>query len=92
MTVFNSGPNATTTNFAPGDIGYVRRNLGHYVENIGDTDLQFVGVFRASRYEEVSLSNWLTHTPPKLVAQHLNVDESIIAKWPDNNPGILPRS
>ena len=53
-----------------------RRNLGHYVENVGDTDLQFIGVFRASRYEEVSLSNWLTHTPPALVAQHLNVDEA----------------
>lgn len=92
MAVFNSGPNATTTNFAAGDIGYVRRNLGHYVENIGDTDLQFVGVFRAPRYEEVSLSNWLTHTPPKLVAQHLNVDESVMANWPNNNPGILPRS
>ena len=75
MTVFDTGPNALTTDFAAGDIGYVRRNLGHYVENIGDTELQFVGVFRAPRYEEVSLSNWLTHTPPKLVAQHLNIDE-----------------
>ncbi len=92
MTVFNTGPNALTTNFSAGDIGYVRRNFGHYVENIGDTDLQFVGVFRAPRYEEVSLSNWLTHTPPKLVAQHLNVDEALIAKWPDNGPGIMPKA
>jgi oxalate decarboxylase len=90
MTVFDTGPNALTTDFSPGDIGYVKRNLGHYVENVGDTDLQFVGVFRAPRYEEVSLSNWLTHTPPELVAQHLNVDESAIAKWPDNAPGVMP--
>jgi len=61
MTVFNTGPNAMTMDFNAGDIGYVRRNLGHYVENVGDTDLQFIGVFKASRYEEVSLSNWLTH-------------------------------
>jgi oxalate decarboxylase len=92
MTVFNTGPNALTTNFSAGDIGYVRRNLGHYVENIGDTDLQFVGVFRAPRYEEVSLTNWLTHTPPKLVAQHLTVDESVMARWPDNSPGTMPKS
>jgi oxalate decarboxylase len=59
---------------------------------VGDTDLQFVGVFRTSRYEEISLSDWLTHTPPKLVAQHLNVDEAVIAKWPDNSPGIMPKS
>jgi oxalate decarboxylase len=91
MTVFNTGPNAMTLDFAAGDIGYVRRNLGHYVENVGDTDLQFVGVFRAPRYEEVSLSDWLTHTPPKLVAQHLNVSEADIAKWPDHSPGIMPK-
>jgi len=38
-----------TMDFNPGDIGYVKRNLGHYVENVGDTDLQFIGVFRAPR-------------------------------------------
>ncbi|WP_454625059.1 oxalate decarboxylase family bicupin [Bradyrhizobium cenepequi] len=92
MTVFNTGPNALTMDFNAGDIGYVKRNYGHYVENVGDTDLQFVGVFRAPRYEEVSLTNWLTHTPPKLVAQHLNVDEATIAKWPDNSPGIMPKA
>ena len=91
MTVFDTGPNALTMDFNTGDIGYVRRNLGHYVENVGDTDLQFIGVFRASRYEEVSLSNWLTHTPPKLVAQHLNVDEGTIASWPDNWAGVMPK-
>ena len=92
MTVFNTGPNAMTMDFNAGDIGYVRKNLGHYVENVGDTDLQFIGVFRAPRYEEVSLSNWLTHTPPALVAQHLNIDEATIAKWPDNAPGVMPKS
>jgi len=27
-----------------------------------------------------------------LVAQHLNVDEATIAKWPDNGPGLMPNS
>ena len=92
MTVFDTGPNALTMDFSAGDIGYVKRNLGHYVENVGDTDLQFIGVFRAPRYQEVSLSNWLTHTPPALVAQHLNIDEATIAKWPDNGPGVVAKS
>ncbi len=92
MTVFNTGPNALTMDFSAGDIGYVPRNFGHYVENVGATDLVFVGVFRAPRYEEVSLSNWLAHTPLQLVAQHLNVDPQAIAKWPNNSPGIMPKS
>jgi oxalate decarboxylase len=90
MTVFNTGPNAVTMDFTAGDIGYVKRNYGHYVENTGDTDLTFIGVFRAPRYEEVSLSNWLAHTPARLVAEHLNVDPETIAKWPRNGPGIMP--
>jgi len=92
MTVFNTGPNAMTMDFNAGDIGYVKKNLGHYVENVGDTDLVFIGVFRASEYQEISLSNWLTHTPPALVAQHLNIDEATIAKWPDDGPGIMPKA
>ncbi|WP_426440992.1 oxalate decarboxylase family bicupin [Bradyrhizobium genosp. P] len=91
MTVFDTGPKAMTMDFNAGDIGYVSRNLGHYVENAGDTDLVFIGVFRTSHYQEISLSNWLTHTPPKLVAQHLNVDEATIARWPQNAPGLMPK-
>jgi oxalate decarboxylase len=92
MTIFNSGPSATTMDFSPGDIGYVKRNFGHYIENIGNDDLVFVEVFRASRYEEVSLSNWLTHTPPALVGQSMNVAASVIAQWPSDAPGITPTS
>jgi oxalate decarboxylase/phosphoglucose isomerase-like protein (cupin superfamily) len=71
VTAFQTGPKAVTLDFNPGDIGYVKRNYGHYVKNIGDTELQYMEVFRSSYYADVSLSDWLTHTPPSLVAQHL---------------------
>ena len=90
MGIFNTGPNALTMDFKPGDIGYVKRNYGHYVENVGDTDMQFIAVFKTPHYEEISLSDWLTHTPPALVAQHLNVDVAVLAKWPNNGPVIMP--
>jgi oxalate decarboxylase len=91
MGVFNTGPNVRTMDFNPGDIGYVKRNYGHYVQNVGDTELQFFAVFRAPRYEEISLSDWLTHTPPALVAQHLNVAATTIAKWPGEGRAIMPK-
>jgi oxalate decarboxylase len=90
MTVFNTGPKAVTMDFNPGDIGYVKRSNGHYIKNVGDGDLQFLEVFRSSYFADVSLSDWLTHTPPELVAQHLNVDEATIAKFPNNKPEIMP--
>jgi oxalate decarboxylase len=88
--VFSAGPKAVTTNFNPGDIGYVLRNNGHYVKNIGDTDLQFLEVFRSPYFEDVSLSDWLTHTPPAMVAAHLNLSLATIAKFPNDKPDVLP--
>jgi oxalate decarboxylase len=90
MTVFNTGPNANTAEFLPGDIGYVPKSLGHYIENTGTDDLVFMTVFKAPRYEEISLSNWLTHVPPAMVAQTLNLDPAVIAAFPKDAPGILP--
>jgi|SRR5579859_2217306 len=90
MTVFNTGPAAVTADFRPGDIGYVQKNLGHYVENTGTTDLVFMEIFKADRYEEVSLSDWLAHTPPDMVAATLNLDPATIAKFPKNAPGVVP--
>jgi oxalate decarboxylase len=90
VTVFNTGPAAMTANFHPGDIGYVKKALGHYVENTGTTDLIFVEVFRADRFEEVSLSDWLAHSPIEMVAETLNLDPSVIAQFPRNRPDIVP--
>jgi oxalate decarboxylase len=90
MTVFNTGPIAVTQNFKPGDIGYVKKSLGHYIRNTGTTDLTFLEIFRSDRFEDVSLSDWLAHTPRALVAQHLNMDPAVIARFPSNKPEIMP--
>jgi oxalate decarboxylase len=90
VTVFNTGPAAITADFHPGDIGYVKKALGHYVENTGTTDLVFVEVFRADRFEEVSLSDWLAHTPAGMAAEALNLDPTVVAQFPGNQPDIVP--
>jgi len=56
----------------------------------GTTDAQALAVFKTSEYQEVSLSDWLTHTPPELVAQHLNIDASVVRQFPNNAPGLMP--
>ncbi|MFB7894274.1 cupin domain-containing protein [Microbacterium sp. NPDC056044] len=90
MTVFNTGPHANTTDFRAGDVGVVRANYGHYIENTGDDVLQFLEVFRTDKYEEVSLANWLAHVPPQLVAAHLDIDPSVLATFPRTAQGITP--
>lgn len=90
MTVFDAGPAANTANFHPGDIGYVKKGLGHYIENTGDTDLVMLAVFRAPSYEEVSFSNWLAHSPPEMVAVTFNLDPEVVAKFPKGAPDMMP--
>jgi oxalate decarboxylase len=90
MTVFNAGPRAQTQDFRAGDIGVVQRNNGHFVQNTGTTDLVFVALFKSGEYAEFSLSDWLTHTPPELVAQHLNIDPTVLMRFPKDAPGIVP--
>lgn len=90
MTVFNTGPRAQTADFRPGDVGYVKKSLGHYVENVGDTDLVFMEIFKHERFQEVSLTQWLACTPPELVASHLNMDPNLIRQFSKERPDILP--
>jgi oxalate decarboxylase len=90
MTVFNTGPHANTTDFKAGDVGVVRRNLGHYVENTGDDVLVYIETFRSDHYEEVSLANWLSHLPPALVSAHLNIPAETLATFPKGTQGIVP--
>ena len=90
MTVFNTGPKAVTNNFGAGDIGYVKANYGHYIKNLGDTDLVFLEIFKAGSYQDISLSDWLTHTPPAMVAAHFNLSLEDIAKFPNNAPVVMP--
>jgi oxalate decarboxylase len=90
MTVFNAGPSANTANFHPGDIGYVQKGLGHYIENTDNTDLVLVAVFRSPRYEEISFSDWLAHSPPEMVAATFNLDPETVARFPRNRPDLMP--
>jgi oxalate decarboxylase len=90
MTVFDTGPRAQTADFRAGDIGYVKKSLGHYVQNTGDTDLVFLELFKSDHYAEVSLSEWLSHAPPQLVMQHLNISRETLARFPNSGPALMP--
>jgi oxalate decarboxylase len=90
MTVFNTGPRAVTNNFEAGDIGYIKSNYGHYIKNVGDSDLVFLEIFKTDAYQDISLSDWLSHTPPALVAAHFNLSVEDIGKFANAIPGVMP--
>src|SRR6202040_2061078 len=91
MTVVATGNRARTMDFQAGDVGYVEKTLLHYIENTGDTDLVFLEMFKSSFYQDLSLSEWLAHTPPELVMAHLNIDKATLDAIPRDELVIVPR-
>jgi oxalate decarboxylase len=92
MTVVATGNKARTMDFQEGDVGYVKKTLLHYIENTGDADLVFIEMFKSERYQDLSLSEWLAHTPPQLVQAHLRVDKATIDAIPRNGAVVTPLS
>jgi oxalate decarboxylase/phosphoglucose isomerase-like protein (cupin superfamily) len=46
--LFNTAPAAIATNFHASDIGFIKKALGHCLENIGNGDLVYMKVFGRS--------------------------------------------
>jgi oxalate decarboxylase len=78
MTVFTAGSRARTRDFEEGDVGYILQAQPHYIENRGDTDLVFLEMFKSDHYEDISLAEWMAHTPHLLVDQHLQVGRTML--------------
>lgn len=72
VTIFTANSTARTFDYMPGDVGIVPKSMGHYVQNLSDSEpVEMLEIFRAPRFEDFSLEQWLGNTPGKLVAEHL---------------------
>ena len=78
MTVFGAEAKARTFDFRAGDVGSVPRSMAHFVENTGDNELRFLELFRADRFQDISLAQWIALTPRHLVQAHLNLDLALL--------------
>jgi oxalate decarboxylase len=91
MGVFTAGSRARTMDFESGDVGYILQSVPHYIENTGDTDLVFLEMFKSPVYEDISLNEWLAHTPHLLVDQHLQIGQQTLDALPKQEIVITPR-
>jgi oxalate decarboxylase len=90
VTLFTAVGHARTMDFDAGDVGYIPKSMGHYIENTGDTDLRFLETFKSSYYASVSLSDWMSHTPPELIKAHTRMSSESIAAIPKKQVVIMP--
>ncbi|KAK4231003.1 RmlC-like cupin domain-containing protein [Podospora fimiseda] len=71
VTIFAAEGTARTFDYLPGDVGIVPRNMGHFIENIGDEPLEVLEIFRADEFRDFSLFQWLGETPKRMVVDTL---------------------
>jgi oxalate decarboxylase len=90
MTVFAAGSTARTMDFEEGDVGYIPISNPHYIENTGDSDLVFIEMFRTSEYQDISLAEWMAHTPHLLMDQHLGVGMPMLDSIPKQEMVVTP--
>jgi oxalate decarboxylase len=90
MTVFAPGSTARTMDFEEGDVGYIPISNPHYIENTDDSDLVYLEMFRTSEYQDISLAEWMAHTPHLLMDQHLGVEMPMLDSIPRQKMVVTP--
>jgi len=78
MTVFDATANARTFNYCAGDVGYVPKTLGHYIENVGRETVHVINVFKSPRYSDISLNQWMALTPPDMDRGTLDLSDTVL--------------
>jgi oxalate decarboxylase len=90
MTVVTTEATARTIDFHQNDVGYVPTMAGHSIENTGTEDLVFLEMFKAPKYLDISLIQWIARMPDKMAEAHLKLTTSAIRKAPQGNNVVLP--
>jgi oxalate decarboxylase len=71
--------------FRPGDVWYFPRGHGHSIQGIGPGTCVFVLVFDNGYFSEFgtfSISDWLGHTPPEVLAKTFELPQATFADFP----------
>src|SRR5215831_12306943 len=85
MTVFGSHGRVRTEEFDAGDVGYVPQGYGHYIENIGNEDVELLIALNNGTYESISLADWIGANPHLLLATNFEVPESTFKDFQTRN-------
>src|SRR5580658_5914472 len=76
---------AETNDFGPGDVWYFPRGHGHMLECLGDKPTHFILIFDNGYFSEFgtfSITDWIGHTSPALLAKNFGLPESTFTGLP----------
>ncbi len=84
VTTIDPHNRSEVVDFGPGDVWYFPRGYGHSIQGIGREDCQFILVFDNGYFSEFgtfSISDWVGHIPPAVLAKALGVPAQRFANF-----------
>src|SRR5262249_6070407 len=85
VTTINPQGQSQVVDFHAGDVWYFPRGFGHSIQGIGSEDCLFVLVFDNGYFSEFgtfSITDWVGHTPPEVLAKYFGVPASTFGNFP----------
>ena len=85
VTTIDPEGRSEVVDFAAGDVWYFPRGHGHSIQGLGPGACQFILVFDNGYFSEFgtfSITDWLAHTPPEVLAKNLGVPAATFASFP----------
>ncbi len=81
LSVFGANGRVRVEDMGPGDVGYVPRGFGHYIENASDKEpCQTLIVLDSGDYQEISLSDWIRSQPLNVLEANFGVTKAVLDK------------
>jgi len=84
-TVVDPAGCSETNDFDPGDVWYFPRGHGHMLQCLGDRPCHFILIFDNGYFSEFgtfSITDWIGHAPPALLARNFGLPEATFASFP----------
>lgn len=84
-TILRPDGGSAVDTFGPGDVWYFPRGWGHSIQGLGPGECHFILIFDNGDFSEdhtFSLTDWLSRTPPEVLAQSLNLSPEEVAMLP----------
>ncbi len=84
-TVIDPQGNSEINDFDAGDVWYFPRGHGHSIECLGNEPCQFILIFDNGYFSEFgtfSITDWIGHTPPAVLAKNFGLPASAFANFP----------
>jgi oxalate decarboxylase len=85
VTVISPNGEAEIADFGPGDTWYFPRGHGHALQGLGPGECHFLLGFDNGHFSEFgtfSVTDWMAHLPPEILARNLGMPVSALGKLP----------